>query len=37
MDADIRPSTEIDFARLKEKTKREPAPKQEPEPQAATR
>ena len=37
MDADIRPSTEIDFDRLKEKAKREPAPKQEPEPQGAAR
>jgi nicotinamidase-related amidase len=35
MDADISPSNEIDLARLKEKAKREPAPKQEPEPQRA--
>lgn len=37
MDADIRPSTEIDFAKLKEKAKRVPEPTQEPEPQRAAR
>lgn len=37
MDADIRPSTEIDFVKLKQKAKREPEPKQEPEPQRPAR
>lgn len=37
MDADIRPSTRIDFARLKQKAKRAPEPSQEPEPHRAAR
>jgi nicotinamidase-related amidase len=37
MDADISPSTEIDFAKLKEKAKRTPTPQQQPEPQGAAR
>ena len=37
MDADIRPSTEIDFESLKNKSKREPQPNPEPEPQQMAR
>jgi nicotinamidase-related amidase len=37
MDADIRPSAEIDFGRLKRDARREPQPNPEPEPQRAAR
>ena len=35
LDADIRPSTELDFERLKRSSRREPAPNPEPEPKRA--
>ena len=37
MDADIRPSAGLDFAKLKAASRREPAPNPEPEPQRAAR
>ncbi len=37
MDADISPSTEIDFERLKRDARREPRPTPEPEPQRTAR
>jgi nicotinamidase-related amidase len=37
MDADIRPSTEIDFERLKSAPRREPKPRPEPEPKQTAR
>jgi nicotinamidase-related amidase len=37
LDADIRPSTEVDFERLKRRAPREPKPNPEPEPKRAAR